>query len=84
MGKAQKPLTIYVHPDFAGQAWPIELQAKGHRVLLLGSEPPGQSVLDADLILAPQACRFVPGMEFMLDEMVKGARKMKYPVKEKP
>ena len=35
-----------------------------------------------DLILAPQAARFLPGMEFLLEIFIKGARAVKYP-KEK-
>ena len=73
-----KPLNILVHPDFILSAWVEELQAKGHTVRdSVGDD--GDWAWQFDLILAPQACRFVPGMEFLLDEVVKGARKVRYP-----
>ena len=73
MGKTPKPLKLAIHGSLLEQPWVAELQAKGHTVELL------VMVGDPDLILAPQACRFVPGMEFLLDEEVKGARRLKYP-----
>ena len=78
MGKTPKPLRIAVSADVA--SWYIEfldeLRAKGHTVEVM---PPN----DWDLILAPQAARFLPGMEQFLDEFIKGARKVKYPAKIK-
>ena len=78
MGKTPKPLTIAVSADLLGTPiGPVlvdALREKGHSVTVVA--------WPYDLILAPQACRFVPGMAFMLDEVVKGARKVKYP-KEK-
>ena len=74
MGKTPKPLTILVHPDLYSQPWVAELEAKGHIICNRTSD-----AWAYDLILAPQACRFVPGMEFLLDEVVKGARRLKYP-----
>ena len=73
MGKTPKPLTIWVHPDWATAPWVEELEKKGHIIRC-----DGDSVWDADLILAPQAARFLPGMEKFLDSFIKGARKIKY------
>ena len=67
-----KPLTIYIGASLWTEAWVKELRQKGHTVHRL-------ELVDYDLLLAPQACRFVPGMEFLLDEVVKGARKLRYP-----
>ena len=73
MGKTPKPLRILVHPTFFGQGWIGELQSKGHTVVPMPLD------LDAyDLILAPQAARFLPGMQKHLDSFIKGARKIKY------
>ena len=77
MGKTPKPLKIlYIGLEIPDCLRMLQLQ--GHQVDHYAS---GVN-LDYDLILAPQACRFVPGMEFLLDEVVKGARRLKYP-KEK-
>ena len=76
MGKTPKPLKIAIHGSLLGQPWVAELQAKGHTVELL------VMVGDPDLILAPQAARFLPGMEKYLDALIKGARRVKYPGKK--
>ena len=76
MGKTPKPLIIFIHPMYEGQPWVDGLIAKGHHVLTHVCDEMMQRV---DLILAPQACRFVPGMEFLIEEFVKGARRLKYP-----
>jgi len=54
------------------------LQTKGHTVDFL------PSLAEYDLILGPTCCRFLPGMEKFLDAIIKGARKVRYPAKEKP
>ena len=79
MGTTSKPLRILVHPPLLEQAWVQELQAKGHTV-----EPIPAVWGDYDLILAPEAARFVPGMEKFLESFIKGARAIRYPAKEKP
>ena len=76
MGKTPKPLKIYVHPAFKGEPWVAELREKGHDVTLDYDSP---CLWEADLILAPQAARFLPGMEKFLEDFIKGARKVKYP-----
>ena len=68
-----RPLTIYIGALLWTEAWVEELRQKGHTVCRL-------ELVDYDLLLAPQACRFVPGMRFLLDEVVKGARRLKYPL----
>lgn len=73
-----KPLTIYIHPKLILEPWVATLQAAGHIVstsLAYWDE--------ADLILGPTCARFLPGMEKYLDSFLKGARKVKYPTKEK-
>ena len=82
MGKAPKLLRILIHPNFITSPWIMELEAKGH--IIVATLEHGDSLWDFDLILAPQACRWLPGMEFYLDEVIKGARKIKYPGKIKP
>ena len=78
MGKTPKPLKIAIDASLGDQPWVAELRAKGHEVF-------ETHYLEAyDLVLAPQACRWLPGMEFYLDEAIKGARKIKYPGKIKP
>ena len=77
MGKSSKPLTIAIHPNLIGQVDELvaALVAKGHTAFY------GGLPWEADLILAPQACRFLPGMEKMLDVVIKGVRAVKYPRK---
>ena len=77
MGKTPKPLRILVHLETVGEATIRALQDKGHTVDVNPED--GDCPWSYDLILAPQACRFLPGMEFLLDELVKGARKVRYP-----
>ena len=76
MGKSTKPLKIVVDPSLYTAPWVDELRAKGHFVC------PAEWADDIDLILAPQACRWLPGMEFVLDDVIKGARKVRYPEKK--
>ena len=72
MAKSSKPLKIMVSLDSKDQPWVEALKTKGHEIHWW--IPDG-----IDLILAPQACRFLPGMEKMLDSIIKGVRKVKYP-----
>ena len=72
MGKTPRPLRILVHSCFLGESWVEELKAKGHEVV------EGWNT-ESDLILAPQAARFLPGMEKFLPDFIKGARAVKYP-----
>lgn len=77
MGKTTKPLRIGIHPDQIAEQWVADLVTQGHEVTGLGN------LMDYDLILGPNCCRFLPGMEFVLDSVIKGARKLRYG-KEKP
>ena len=77
-----KPLTIWVHPDYYAAPWVQELIAKGH-VIMGGEHTIQAALLVADLILGPNCCRWVPGMEKHLDALLKGARAVKFPKKEK-
>ena len=79
MGKTPKPLKILVAWEMRDEPWVQDLRAKGHEV-----EHALSDAFNYDLILAPQACRWLPGMEFYLDEAIKRARKIKYPGKIKP
>ena len=72
------PLNIAVHSTFEGTFWVGQLRALGHVVTIL---PP--SFEDFNLVLAPMCARFLPGMEAFLDALIKGARKVKYPKKDK-
>ena len=76
MSKNPKPLKILVASCYAETPWVAELKAKGHEVY---HKAMFETFDHYDLILAPQACRWLPGMEFCLDELIKGARKIKYP-----
>ena len=76
MGKTSRPLKIVVDPSLYMLPFVAELKAKGHGVVV------AEWADDIDLILAPQAARFLPGMEKFLEDFIKGARKVKYP-KEK-
>ena len=91
MGKTLKPLKVLVSSEVwvGSEALLTKLREQGHTVevmsMNLGSDrkhicPLGDNW---DLILAPQACRWLPGMEFYLDEAIKGARKVRYPDKKK-
>ena len=71
MGKTPKPLRIAVQVAFRDQPWVAELEAKEHTIEYV--------IWDYDLILHPQAARFLPGMEKFLEDFIKGARKVKYP-----
>ena len=71
-----KPLTIAIHSSYADTFWVGQLRALGHVVTIL---PP--DLESFDLVLAPTCARFEPGMEAFLDELIKGARKVKYPKK---
>ena len=69
-----------MHPDLVGQPWAAALKAHGHIVWSEGIGERAKELLwDVDLILAPQAARFLPGMEKFLEDFIKGARKVKYP-----
>lgn len=70
-----KPLTIGVDSRYAGEPWVVELEAKGHNIIL-------RNLAEYDLVLGPTCCRFLPGMEGFLASVVKGARAIKFP-KEK-
>ena len=76
-----KPLVIAVHTDLYHLPWVEALRAKGHTITD-GMTP--MEIWKADLILAPQACRWVEGMQQHLDALIKGARAIKYPAKPKP
>lgn len=71
-----KPLKIFIDPVWDTAPWVEELRAKGHSLIPL-------VVPDCDLILAPNCCRFLPGMEPFLDSILKEARAVKYPSKTK-
>ena len=74
MGKTTKPLRIVWGGQSVTDAPPsflAELEAQGHEVF--SSPMPA-----TDLILGPTCCRFLPGMEFLLDSVIKGARKLRY------
>ena len=70
MGKTTKLLRIAVSTKDMDAPFVQELLAKGHTVEGLAH--------NYDLILLPEACRFLSGMEFMLDSVIKGARKLRY------
>ena len=90
MGKTPKPLKILVSSEvWIGSEVPLtKLRDQGHTVevmsMNLGSDRKHICPLtdEWDLILAPQACRWLPGMEFVLDDVIKGARAIKYPIKK--
>ena len=71
MGKSLKPLKIAIHPAL-GTGVAAPLVEKGHEITF---EP----AWDCDLILAPNAARFLLGMEKFLDAFIKGARALRYP-----
>jgi hypothetical protein len=93
VSKSTKPLTIAVHPAFLKEPWVQELRDKGHRVFSLRElncenvfGDPSASIIGpdgCDLILAPQAARFLPGMHKYLDSFIKGARVAKYGANKK-
>ena len=68
-----KPLRILVHPKYLDLPWAQELRAAGNTV-----EPIPAVWGDYDVILAPEAARFLPGMEKFLPAFLKGARKIRY------
>ena len=76
--KNPKPLKILL---VGNQDWSqvAELSTKGHEVIV-----DAEGLDHYDLILGPTCCRFLPGMEKFLDAIIKGARKVRYPAKEKP
>lgn len=74
-----KPLVIAVHPDLLSYAFVAALSSKGHT--MISHTDTVDELWQADLILAPQACRWLPGMEDYLDALIKGARAIKYPPK---
>ena len=76
MGKTPKPLKILVASCYEGMPWVEELKAKGHEVY---HKAMFETFNHYDLILAPQAARFLPGMEKFLPDFIKGARAVKYP-----
>lgn len=85
MGKTPKPLTIIIAPvlllkEGKETPWAKALVEKGHNVKVW-NDP---AFCEADLILGPNCARFLPGMEFMLDSLVKGARAVKFPKEKKP
>lgn len=73
-----KPLTIGLHPSLVQAEWVKDLQEKGHQVFSWEPAQGDQGIFDCDLILGPNCCRFVPGMERFLDSLIKGARAIKY------
>lgn len=79
MGKTPKPLKIaFVNiEDDMTQVIVRELCAQGHQAEIVRYEG------DFDLYLGPTCARFLPGMERFLDAFIKGARKVRYPGKEK-
>lgn len=69
-----KPLTIFVLiQDWQDLPWVKDLQAKGHKIND-GPTHEEQDIWEADLILGPTCCRFVPGMEAFLPTIIKGIR----------
>lgn len=73
-----KPLRILVDPTIFPTAFVSDLQQQGHTVIPMVNDCEG-----FDLILGPTCCRFLPGMEKFLPAIIKGARKVRYPAKEK-
>ena len=80
MSKTTRPLTILIHHDWDGEGWVSELRQLGNTVHThLTAFTTGFSGFSTyDLILMPQACRFLPGMEKFLPAILKGARAVKY------
>ena len=70
-----KPLRIAVSLKALDTPWVQELLKKGHTVEGLAH--------NYDLILLPEAARFIPGMEKFLESFLKGARVVRYPGSKK-
>lgn len=81
-----KPLTIGLDFRLTQEAWVQLLRDKGHHifpVVSLAASDNARPINEVDLFLGPNCARFVPGMEKFLNSFLAGARKIKYPSKEK-
>jgi len=82
MAKAQKPLTILVHPSLMETPEIQDLINKGHTVDDMTYETLSLNPCDYDMILSPTAWRIIPSLTKHISEAVKAARAIKYIKKE--
>lgn len=88
MAKTNRPIAVLVHPDLRGTDAIVDLWEKQNEVVemdALYTDSEDASIVDTtrfDLIIGPNCWRIVPGMENLIKEAVKAARKAKYSAKK--
>ncbi len=83
MGQTSKKLTIIVAPSLQtvlGSQLDV-LASQGHSIRYLTAELSGEDVVNADLVLSPNAWRMFPALAKYLDTAIKAARAVAYPAK---
>lgn len=73
MGKTNRPMKIVVHPDFLEHSAIRDLINKGNEIIPFPSD-----LVDADIIIGPNAWRVTSELEFLIPMAIKAARKVKY------
>ena len=78
MAKTPRPVKFYVHATLANQTEILALKDQGHEVYVLPDW-----IGDSDMILSPNAWRFDDRMLYLLDTILKVARRLRYEAKPK-